>query len=181
MNIFIVNPWLPYFFIHACAGSQWSWVTNFISVSSFTLIQNPCGQWKLGQDSSCKGVSNTPLLIHMTSNFHTNVKHICTCVTKAIIWLLQLEIIVSSSDTVEYKRAPPQGRGPSEHIQMDKTGRANEILFKQCFASGLIVAHNSMLAWYWKHWSLHVTIFKHTAKLWSEKAGLKAKLSILCT
>ena len=47
---------------------------------------------------------------------------------------------------VEYKRAPPQGRGPSEHIQMDKTGRANEILFKQCFASGLIVAHNSMLA-----------------------------------
>ena len=46
---------------------------------------------------------------------------------------------MSSSDTVEYKRAPPQGRGPSEHIQMDKTGRANEILFKQCFASGLIV------------------------------------------
>ena len=30
-----------------------------------------------------KGVSNTPLLIHMTSNFHTNVKHICMCVTKS--------------------------------------------------------------------------------------------------
>ena len=44
------------------------------------------------------------------------------------------------------KRAPPQGRGPSEHIQVDKIGRANETLFKQCFASGLIVTHNSMLA-----------------------------------
>ena len=51
-------------------------MTNFIFVSSFTSIQNPCGQWKLGQDDSCKGVSNTPLLIHMTSNFHTNV-HVC--------------------------------------------------------------------------------------------------------
>ena len=74
-------------------------MTNFIFVSSFTSIQNPCGQWKLGPDDSCKGVSNTLLLMNMTSNFHTNVKHICTCVTKAIILLLQLAIIVSSLDT----------------------------------------------------------------------------------
>ena len=98
-------------FIHACAGSQQSWVTNFISVSSFTSIQNPCGQWKLGQDDSCKGVSNTPLLFHMTTNFHTNVKHICTCVTKAIIWLLQQAIIVSSSDTCWVQKSSAPGAG----------------------------------------------------------------------